>query len=477
MSAANDNALWSASDAAAATGGDVQGDWAASGISIDSRTLAPGDLFAALKGPNHDGHDHVGKAFERGAAAAMVDRLLGDMPPDVGILKVTDTVIGLSKLAEAARARTNARICGVTGSVGKTGTKELLAAALGAQGKTAATAGNLNNHYGLPLSLARMPADSAYGVFEMGMNHAGEISPLSQLARPHVAIITTIAPVHIENFESIDGIADAKAEIFDGLEPGGHVILNRDNPFYDRLADKARARGASHVWGFGIHTGAYARLVGYIPDDRGATVEAAIGAQHLRYRLSMRGKHWALNSLAVLAAAEALGADLDVAANALQRVMPPRGRGLSFTVQLDGGPLHVIDESYNASPIAMRAAFDVLAATQPGEGGRRLVALGDMLELGDETTPAHAGLAKDIMAHDFDGVFVCGQYMPALWDALDSNKQMGHAATSMQLAEKLTRTVRAGDVVMVKGSAGSHMVRVIDALRALGPVAENTVEG
>lgn len=460
--------LWTAKDAERATSGTTDGDWMASGVSIDTRAIEPGDLFTAIRGPNHDGHDHVADALAKGAAAAMVERRFEGLPQSEGLLRVADTEQGLRDLAAAARARTNAKICAVTGSVGKTGTKELLSAALGAHGKVTATQGNLNNHYGLPLSLARMPADSDFGVFEMGMNHAGEITPLSKLAKPHVAMITSIAPVHIEYFDNLESIANAKAEIFDGLEPGGTVILNRDTPFFDLLADKAKAAGAGMVWGFGVHSFANARLLAYEPDIDGAHVEATIGSSHIKYRLAMRGKHWALNSMAVLVAAQAMGVDLEVAAAALNNVTPPKGRGLIIPVHVEGGTFNIIDETYNASPIAVRAAFDVLAGTKPGRGGRRIVVLGDMLELGDETENAHLSLVDDIVAHDFDMVFVCGQYMADVLDALPEDMQGARACTSSKLIEKLTPHIRAGDLVLVKGSAGSHMGIIVDALRALG---------
>lgn len=467
--------LWTAKDAECATSGAAEGDWIASGVSIDTRAIVPGDLFTAIRGPNHDGHDHVADALAKGAAAAMVERQFKGVASSGSLLKVADTEQGLRDLAAAARARSHAKICAVTGSVGKTGTKELLSAALGAHGKVTATEGNLNNHYGLPLSLARMPADSDFGVFEMGMNHAGEISPLSKLAKPHVAIITTIAPVHIEYFDSLEGIADAKAEIFEGLEPGGTVILNRDTPYFERLVEKAKAAGAGVVWGFGVHSFANARLLAYEPDIDGAHVEASIGSHHIKYRLGMCGKHWALNSLAVLIAAQAMGVDLDVAAAALKSVMPPKGRGLVIPVQVEDGKFDIIDDTYNASPIAVRAAFDVLGGTKPGRGGRRIVVLGDMLELGDKTENAHMSLVDDIVAHDFDLAFVCGQYMANVHDALPEDMQGARACTSSKLIEKLTPHIRAGDLVLVKGSAGSHMGIVVDALRALGAIP--SVEG
>ena len=462
--------IWSARDAAKATGGALGGNWEASGISIDTRTLAPGDLFAAIKGPNHDGHDHVAQALANGAAAAMVERRFkGDVPTDV-LLTVADTVQGLRDLAAAARARSNAKICAVTGSVGKTGTKEMLAAALAAQGKVTSTAGNLNNHYGLPLSLARMPEDSDYGVYEMGMNHAGEISPLSKLARPHVAIITTVAPVHIEYFGSVEAIADAKAEVFDGLVDGGTVVLSRDNAHFDRLAAKAKEAGARMIWGFGIHSFSNARLLAYVPDETGARVEATVGSQHLKYRLAMRGRHWALNSIAVLAAAGAMGADLEISAAALAGVAPTKGRGQVFQVGVADGKIEVIDETYNASPVAVRAAFDVLAASKPGRGGRRVVVLGDMLELGTRAKDEHMALAEDIKTHDFDLVFACGQYMSDILDALPRELAGGRAGTSQQLAKIVQAKLRAGDLVLVKGSAGSHMGKVIEAIRDLGDI-------
>ncbi len=472
MTAASRAPLWTAKDASEATEGAIAGDWVASGVSIDSRSLEPGDLFTALKGPNHDGHDHVAAALDSGAVAAMVEHRFDGKIPAERLLKVQDTVQGLRDLAAAARARTDAKICGVTGSVGKTGTKEMLAAALGCQGKIAATAGNLNNHFGLPLSLSRMPADCDYGVFEMGMNHAGEISPLSRLARPHVAIITTVAPVHIEYFENEEGIADAKAEIFDGLEEGGSAVLNRDNPHFDRLAEKARAAGAKMIWGFGVHSFANARLLAYEPDAQGARVEATVGSRHLKYRIAMRGKHWALNSIAVLAAATSLGADPEKAAAALSEVTPTKGRGQVFSVALADGSLTVIDETYNASPVAMRAAFDVLAATKPGRGGRRVVVLGDMLELGNRARDEHIGLAADIKKHDFDLVFACGQYMTDVLDDLPSDLHGGRAGASAQLAEQVTGKLRAGDLVLIKGSAGAHMSKVVEAIRVMGDVTD-----
>jgi len=467
--------LWRADEAVDATNGkmlpsDAGVDWQASGVSIDTRTLNEGDLYTALNGPNNDGHDYVADAFAKGAAAAMVEHHVEGLGHDAKLLQVASTAHGLRMLAAAARARTDAKICAITGSVGKTGTKELLAAALGSQGRVTATTGNLNNHYGLPLSLARMPADTDFGIFEMGMNHAGEITPLSALAKPHVAMITNVEAVHIEYFKSIEGIAAAKAEVFTGLLPDGVAVISRDSPFFDYLSAKAKEAGATMVWGFGVHSFSNARLLAFEPDAEGARVEATVGSQHMKYRLSMPGKHWALNSVGVLAAAHAMGADLKQAADALKSVKPTKGRGQLLAIRVDDGLLTVIDETYNASPVAMRAAFNVLAAHKPGRGGRRIVVLGDMLELGEDSAREHLALADDIKAHDFDQVFVCGQYMSDILSALPQDMRGAGTATSQQLAAKVAAKVRGGDLVMVKGSAGSHMGYVIEALKALGPL-------
>lgn len=471
MNAVSEN-LWSASEAASATHGDAVGDWMASGVSIDTRTLNPGDLFTALRGPNHDGHDHVQDALNKGAAAAVVERAYSNAPDGAGLLRVDDTEQALRDLAAQARARTSAQICGVTGSVGKTGTKELLSAALGAQGKVSATAGNLNNHFGLPLSLSRMPADTDFGIFEMGMNHAGEISPLSKLACPHVAMIMSIESVHIENFDGIEGIADAKSEIFDGLLDGGTAVISRDTPFFDKLAERARECGAAEVWGFGMHSLSNARFLAADPTPTGQHVQASIGSKHLKYHLSMRGRHWAINTLGVLAAVASLGADLDAAAQALMNVKPPKGRGEIHTVNAEDGAFAIVDETYNASPVAVRAAMDVLKNSSPGRGGRRVVVLGDMLELGDDAEREHLSLANDITAHDFDLVFACGEHMPGILERLPDDMRGGAAPNSEELAGLVAKRVRSGDLVLVKGSFGSQMGKVVRQLMALDVTRE-----
>lgn len=464
---ASSSELWSAQEAASATNGDAIGDWIASGVSIDTRTLNPGDLFTAIRGPNHDGHDHVITALEKGAAAAVVDKQYSDPSAGASLLRVDDTEQALRDLGIQARNRTSAQICGVTGSVGKTGTKELLAAALGVQGKVSATTGNLNNHFGLPLSLARMPRDTDYGVFEMGMNHAGEISPLSKMARPHVAMIMNIEAVHIEYFDGIEGIADAKSEIFEGLVEGGTAVISRDTPFFDKLADRARECGAEKVWGFGMHSLSNARFLAADPTPTGQHVQATIGSKHLKYHLNMRGRHWAINTLGVLAAVASLGADLDAAAQALINVEPPKGRGEIHQIKSEDGVFTIVDETYNASPVAVRAAMNVLKSTTPGRGGRRVVVLGDMLELGDDAEKEHRSLVNDITAHDFDLVFACGQHMPAILEGLPDDMRGGAAENSDELADFVAKRVRSGDLVLIKGSFGSQMGKVVERLKAM----------
>lgn len=469
--------LWTAREAAAATGGLATGGWRADGVSIDSRTVARGDLFIALKGPSFDGHDFVGGALKAGAAAAVIDRLPEDLPSTAPLLRVADTMAALEALGRIGRTRSVARVCAVTGSVGKTGTKEALAAALRAQGGTAASTGSLNNHWGVPLSLARMPHTAAFGVFEVGMNHPGEITPLSGMIRPHVAVITTVEPAHLGHFDSLEAVADAKAEIFDGMDGDGCAVLNRDNPFFDRLAEAARRRGIGRIVGFGEAASAEARLLEAEPDNAGSRVRAVLAGREIAYRLVQPGRHHAVNSLAVLAAAEALGADVAQAAEALGGVAPLAGRGRRHAVALGDGEITVIDESYNASPASMRAAIETLASLQPGSGGRRIVALGDMRELGDRSRDFHAGLAQPLAAAGIDAVFCAGTEMQALFDALTAPVEAAHAPDSTTLAPMVARAVRPGDIVTVKGSLASDMKRVVDALLGLDTAPAKAANG
>jgi UDP-N-acetylmuramoyl-tripeptide--D-alanyl-D-alanine ligase len=435
------------------------------GLSIDSRTIGRGDAFFAIAGENRDGHDFVPTALAGGAGLAVVAQSRrAAMPADAPLLVVPDVLAGLTDLARASRARSLARIAGVTGSVGKTGTKEALRLALSSQGETHASAASYNNHWGVPLSVARLPTSARYGVFELGMNHAGEITPLTKLVRPHVAIITTVAPVHLEFFRCVEEIADAKAEIFAGVESGGAAVLNRDNAHFDRLAGQAAAAGIARIVSFGEDPRADARLLDASLDPDGSAVRADILGRTISYRLGTPGRHVVLNSLSVLAAASLLGCDLEVAAQALVRLEPPAGRGRRLTLQLPGGSALLIDESYNANPASMRAALALLGQAAVGPRGRRIAVLGDMLELGPQGPQLHADLAEPIAANCVDLVFCAGPLMRALWDTLPLDRRRTHAVTSAGLEPDVLTAVRAGDVIMIKGSLGSRMGPLVKAL-------------
>jgi UDP-N-acetylmuramoyl-tripeptide--D-alanyl-D-alanine ligase len=431
----------------------------ANGVSIDTRTLAPGDLFVAIKGDTHDGHDHVARAFEAGAVAALVSRDVGGGP----LFVVEDSLRGMERLGAAARARSRAKIVAITGSVGKTSAKEMARVALSAVGPTHASAASFNNHWGVPLTLARLPADAAYGVFEIGMNHAGEITPLVGLVRPHVALVTTIGAVHIEYFGSLEAIADAKAEIFSGVEPGGTAILNRDAPQFERLAAAARARDLRIV-DFGAK-GAV-RLVACEPEGEGSRIEADIGGERLSFTLGAPGRHMAENAVGVLAALRALGAPLSACAEALASFSPAKGRGERFTLSAPGGAVILIDESYNANPVSMRAALALLGAAEPRAGGRRIAVIGDMLELGAEGAALHAALTADLEANAVDLLFGAGPLTRALYEAAPAHARGAYAETSEDLRAPLVAALKGGDVVMIKGSNGSRMGPLAAALRA-----------
>jgi UDP-N-acetylmuramoyl-tripeptide--D-alanyl-D-alanine ligase len=468
--------LWTAGEAAAATGGNATRDWTAGGVSIDSRSVAAGDLFVALKGPKFDGHDFVAGALGAGAAAAMVERVPEGAPADAPLLVVGDTMEGLNALGRAARARTAARIAAVTGSVGKTGTKEALKQALAAQGPTAASASSFNNQWGVPLSLARMPAGSSYGVFEVGMNHPGEITPLSRLIRPDVAIITTVAPAHTEFFPSLAAVADAKAEIFAGMS-GGAAVLNRDNEFFGRLVAAARAAHVGEIVGFGADRRAEARLLSCRPGPEGSDVSADICGIRVDYRIGIAGRHHVINSLAVLAAVRALGADVRRAAAAMAALEPLAGRGRRHRIAVAGGALTVIDESYNANPASMRAAIETLATLAPGRNGRRIAVLGEMRELGASAAEQHAALGPLLRASGVDLVFAAGPALAPMFGALPETMRGAHEAASDSLAPLVARAVHAGDVVTIKGSLASRMRTVVDALLALGGKPRRAANG
>ena len=462
------NTLWTAKDAAAATGGSVYSDWTASGVSIDSRTVGKGDLFIALKGDHGDGHAFVADALSKGASAAVVSQKISGVD-ESKLLVVGDTFKALQDLGHASRARSGATIIGVTGSVGKTGTKEFLATAFGALGLTHASVKSYNNHWGVPFTLSAMHAGSDYGIFEMGMNHANEITPLSQMVKPDISIITTIAAVHVGNFDNgLEGIAAAKAEILDGMKPGGKIILNRDNEWFDYLQNAAIKKGIE-VYSFGESKDADARIENVIEAANGSRISATIGGEKIDYTLQIAGRHIAVNSLAALMAVKLAGGDLKKAANALSRQEPIIGRGKRETLDIGdkNNPVTLIDESYNANPAAMRAAFKVLALVDPGRGGRRIAILGDMLELGADGAKHHAELALPLKAANVDLVYTCGKLMKNLHDALPANQRGVHKDNSAELAQIVPDVLVPGDVVMVKGSLGSKMGTIVEALRAL----------
>jgi UDP-N-acetylmuramoyl-tripeptide--D-alanyl-D-alanine ligase len=456
------------------------------GISIDTRTIAPGEAFFAIRGDNRDGHDFVQAALAARAGLAVVaaDRR-SSFPEHMPLLVVDDVLESLRDLARAARTRTHAKIVAVTGSVGKTGTKEALRLTLARSGETHASVASYNNHWGVPLSLARCPESARYAVFEIGMNHAGEIEPLVRLVRPQVAIITAIEPVHLEFFGSLEAIADAKAEIFLGLDGGGAALINRDSPQFTRLEHSARDAGVERIVSFGEHARADARLIKCSLQSDISTVQARILGTDVTYKLGAPGRHLVINSLGVLAAAALVDADLALAALALADLQPASGRGSRLTLHMPGGTALLIDESYNANPASMRAALALLGQADVGPLGRRIAVLGDMLELGPRGAELHRELAVAALAHGVDLVFCCGPLMQALWEALPSSRKGGYAETAAALEPQVLAAVQAGDTLMVKGSLGSRMIPIVKALQSryrretpvLAPAQASTIDG
>ncbi|MEQ8666386.1 MAG: UDP-N-acetylmuramoyl-tripeptide--D-alanyl-D-alanine ligase [Rhodospirillales bacterium] len=466
--------LWTAAEIAKATGGAIIGgpEWSVTGISIDSRTIAKGDLFVAIVGPVMDGHDFTAAARAAGATGCLVARSRLNETQAGPTIAVDDTLVALQDLARAARRRSNASVVAVTGSVGKTGTKEMLshclAAQTGAEGRVSSTVGNLNNHWGLPLSLARMPADAAFGVFEVGMNHAGEIEPLSRIAAPDVALITAIEAVHIEFFNSVADIARAKAEIFAGVVDGGAAVLPRDSEHYDLLRDLACDAGIERIVSFGRHRDADMRMLEIDLGDDGSRLSVSVEGTPLSYRVAVPGAHVASNSLGVLAAVNLLGVDVDAAASALDTLQPVAGRGRRLDIAVEGGTALLIDEAYNASPASMRAAMQTAALACPGTDGRRIAVLGDMLELGEVGEAAHEALVDTVADAGFDRVYATGALMASLWRMLPTDIRGAHSLDPEELARIVAGEVRPGDVIMVKGSKGSLVSRVVERLIAGG---------
>lgn len=481
--------LWTAAEVAAATGGTAQGDWNATGISIDTRSLRPGDLFIALT-DQRDGHDFVATALANGAAAAMVSRIPDGVEPDAPLIIVPDVLAGLTDLGAAGRARSRAKVIAVTGSVGKTSTKEMLREMLDGQGRVHVAEGSFNNHWGVPITLARMPADCDFAVIEIGMNHPGEIAPLAHLTRPHIALITTIAAAHLEAFDDIDAIAVEKASVFDGLLPDGVAIYPADLECSPILA---RAAALHHAMPFGRDVGieadadphagrgpeasvGAARLAVLHQSEAGSVLEAVVGGMQLNVRLAGAGGHFALNALGCLAVAQALMLDLALCAQDLGHWSPPAGRGKRESILIDpveGYRFTLIDDAFNANPASTAAALTLLAQLTPGidpsgRQGRRIAVLGDMLELGPTSDALHAGLADHPAMAALDKVHCVGPQMRHLYLRLPERQRGQHVSSADALGIMAHKLVRPGDIVLVKGSKGIKAARVVDALRNLG---------
>ena len=451
--------LWTSAEIAVATGGIASADFAVTGVAFDSREVGRGDLFLALKGEATDGHRFIPQAFAQGAAGAVVSTLC-----EAPHVLVADTIAALDALGCAARARTDATVIGVTGSVGKTSAKEALYAALDRAfpGEVHRSVKSYNNHTGVPLSLARMPRDSRFAVFEMGMNHAGEIAALTRLVRPHVAMITAVAPVHIEFFDSEAGIADAKAEIFEGLEPGGTAVIPFDSIHRDRLAETARRHGASVVT-FGTWAGADVCAIEVMRTATGGNfVAVKMGERELSFTLAQPGAHHVSNALAVLAAVDAAGGDLGLAALALAELDGLPGRGARFQAAVAGGSVLVLDESYNANPASMRATLAVLA----DEPGRHVAVLGQMGELGVDSATYHRDLAAPVLDAGVETLLLVGEAMTPLAVALERKVNVVHVPDAAMAVASLDALLRPGDAVLVKGSNSVGLARVVTALRS-----------
>lgn len=436
------------------------------GISIDSRTVKPGEAFFAIKGEQFDGHDFATLAVKSGASLLVVSEArlpaLGRL--SVPMIVVPDVLVGLERAGIAARGRSKAKIIAVTGSVGKTTTKEMLRLALSANGKVHASDKSFNNHWGVPLTLARMPEDTDYAIFEIGMNHPGEIRPLVKLVRPHIGIITMVAPAHLGHFSSLEEIAAAKAEIFEGLERGGHALVNRDDRQWKFLEDAARQAGVEHVWGFGEHERSTFRLIGWEPSNEGSLINVKMAAKEFAVQLGAPGRHIAQNAVAVLGASYLVGADVEKAALSLASMQAEEGRGRRHRLLHPEGEFLLIDESYNANPASMKAALDLLSAASMPQGGRRIAVLGDMLELGNYSRKMHEALSGVINNSNVDAVFLGGTEMEALAHSMPQEANVTHRATADELLPVLLQTVRPGDVVVVKSSKSIGFSKIVAAL-------------
>jgi UDP-N-acetylmuramoyl-tripeptide--D-alanyl-D-alanine ligase len=444
--------LWTSDEIERATLGKASAPFEVTNLVLDSRKARAGSLYLAVRGENKDGHDFLAPAFENHAAAALVHESVDAAGP---VLTVAHTQRALEDMARAARARSKAKVVAVTGSAGKTTTKEMLKLAFGALGQTHVSGASFNNHWGVPFSVASLPREAQYAVFEIGMNHFGEIRTLVPLAKPHVVLITTIAPAHLEFFGNCEAIADAKSEIFEGLEVGGPALLPLDSPYCERLRTRAMQLGVTNILTFGSAACADGRLTHYEETAEGVRIRAEILGKAVDAVIGAPGRHIALNALAALTTVGAAGGDVAIAAAALKSFSALKGRG----ERILAGGVEIIDESYNANPASMAAALSLLAKAP----GRKIAVLGDMLEMGPEGPALHAGLAPHLSAADL--IFLSGPLMAALYDALPVDRRHGYAASSKELAPAVAAAVKPGDTVLVKGSNGSRMGVVIEAIK------------
>ncbi|MBP6985076.1 MAG: UDP-N-acetylmuramoyl-tripeptide--D-alanyl-D-alanine ligase [Alphaproteobacteria bacterium] len=461
------NNLWTAAQINKLFSCALSPEWSAKGVSIDSRSLVPGQIYVALKGAKLDGHDFVSAAVAAGASAVIVEKSMDVAVPQILVENALDA---LRLLAQSARSVTESKVAGITGSVGKTSTKEALLFILQDQAATYATPRSFNNHWGLPLSVANMPGDAAYSIIEMGMNHRGEIAGHTQLARPHVAYITNIEAVHLGNLGSIQAIAEAKSEIFEGLVPGGICILNSDSQQLDVLEAAARKANPAEIWFVGTTAKANVRLYESEVFSDHQIVHADIAGVKLTYRLNVMGPHWVLNSLGILAVVKALGADVELAAAKLQDFQAIAGRGQTHLVDLTHHQqIMVIDDSYNAGPVSMKAAIHVLGQSKLTPQSRRIAVLGDMYEIGPQEVEEHVKLAEILVQQNIHCVYTSGALMKNLYDALPDSMRGRHEDDPKKLADLLLKEVQAGDIYMVKGSRGGYqekgrMYAVVEAL-------------
>ena len=458
--------VWDSEELSRALGGAYEGYWVATGVSIDSRSINPGDLFIAIEGSKNDGHNFLQEVLDSCAAAAIVhkDKQCGALQ----VVRVKDTIEALNKMAGYARSRTNAKVIAETGSVGKTSTKEMLKLMLSEQGSVSASEGNLNNHWGLPLSLSRMPEDSEFGIFEIGMSAPGEIAELSEISLPDVGMITAVEYAHSQFFDSIEGIANAKAEIVNGMDSDGTLILNRDSFLFEHLKSVAVDTRDLSIKTFGKHKQADYRLTGVSRAEESMIVEADLEGEPITFEIGVLGEHWAKNALAAIAGIASVGADAKKAAEKLKEFSSIAGRGQTIKINTIDGNSILIDESYNANPASMRAAIKVLGEyPMKKKNGRRIAVLGDMLELGGKTVEFHKNLSEPLQLNLIDLVFLVGTEMAELWNILPERLRGGYAETAQKLSSVIISQIRAGDVIMAKGSLGSNVGSIVDDLKNL----------